>query len=81
MGTRCDAAMWKVSLTEISIPRNLDVGMQQLLNAQQRELHEWPELFRRADHRFHYVGAYHPEGAIRWIIEAEWQDEEMGGTA
>ncbi|KAI0877220.1 O-methyltransferase-domain-containing protein [Hypoxylon argillaceum] len=60
---------------------NLDVGMQQLLNAQQRELHEWPELFRRADHRFHYVGAYHPEGAIRWIIEAEWQDEEMGGTA
>ncbi|KAK7750912.1 hypothetical protein SLS62_007175 [Diatrype stigma] len=52
---------------------NLDVGMQQLLNAQQREMHEWPELFRQADSRFRYVGAQHPAGAIRWIIEAEWQ--------
>ncbi|KAI1123316.1 S-adenosyl-L-methionine-dependent methyltransferase [Nemania abortiva] len=52
---------------------NLDVGMQQLLNAQQRELHEWPELFRRADSRFRFLGAHHPHGAIRWIIEAEWQ--------
>lgn len=60
---------------------NLDVGMQQLLNAQQRELHEWPELFRSADPRFHYLRAYHPEGAIRWIIEAEWRDEETGAIA
>ncbi|KAI1324462.1 O-methyltransferase-domain-containing protein [Xylariaceae sp. FL0255] len=52
---------------------NSDVEMQQLLNAQQRELHEWEGLFTRADARFHYVGAYHPEGAIRWIIEAEWR--------
>ncbi|KAI0520797.1 S-adenosyl-L-methionine-dependent methyltransferase [Xylaria bambusicola] len=52
---------------------NLDVGMQQLLNAQQREMHEWPELFQRADSRFRYLGAHQPEGAIRWIIEAEWQ--------
>ncbi|KAI0602839.1 S-adenosyl-L-methionine-dependent methyltransferase [Biscogniauxia sp. FL1348] len=52
---------------------NLDVGMQQLLNAQQREMHEWPELFRRADSRFRYLGAHQPAGAIRWIIEAEWQ--------
>ncbi|KAH9889151.1 S-adenosyl-L-methionine-dependent methyltransferase [Xylariomycetidae sp. FL2044] len=52
---------------------NLDVGMQQLLNAQQREMQEWPELFRRADPRFRYLGARKPEGAIRWIIEAEWQ--------
>jgi len=47
--------------------------MQQLLNAQQREMEEWPELFRKADSRFRYLGARHPEGAIRWIIEAEWQ--------
>ncbi|KAI1771117.1 S-adenosyl-L-methionine-dependent methyltransferase [Hypoxylon cercidicola] len=52
---------------------NLDVGMLQLLNAQQREMHEWPELFRRADPRFKYLGARQPAGAIRWIIEAEWQ--------
>ncbi|KAI1345640.1 S-adenosyl-L-methionine-dependent methyltransferase [Xylaria sp. FL0043] len=50
---------------------NLDVEMQQLLNALQREMHEWPELFRRADPRFRYLGTHKPEGAIRWIIEAE----------
>ncbi|OTA92758.1 hypothetical protein M434DRAFT_31515 [Hypoxylon sp. CO27-5] len=53
---------------------NLDVGMQQLLNAQQREMHEWQELFRRADSRFSYLGARQPVGATRWIIEAEWQE-------
>ncbi|KAI1204780.1 S-adenosyl-L-methionine-dependent methyltransferase [Annulohypoxylon truncatum] len=52
---------------------NLDVGMLQLLNAQQREIHEWPELFRRADPRFHYLGAHQPAGAMRWIITAEWR--------
>ena len=44
--------------------------MQQLLNAQQREMHEWPELFQCADPRFRYLGAYKPDGAIRYIIEA-----------
>lgn len=52
---------------------NLDVGMQQLLNAQEREMHEWAELFRQADSRFRYLGARKPEGAIQWNIEAEWQ--------
>ncbi|XXH02516.1 hypothetical protein Hte_008892 [Hypoxylon texense] len=52
---------------------NLDIGMQQLLNAQQREMHEWPELFRKADSRFRYIGANKPAGATRWIIEAEWE--------
>ncbi|KAK7924323.1 hypothetical protein PG985_006377 [Apiospora marii] len=55
---------------------NLDVGMLQLLNAQQREMHEWPELFRRAHPGFRYLGARQPPGAIRWIIEADWQGEE-----
>jgi hypothetical protein len=52
---------------------NMDIGMLQLLNAQQREMHEWPELFRKADDRYRYLGAKKPEGGIRWIIEAEWQ--------
>jgi len=51
----------------------MDIGMLQLLNAQQREMHEWPELFRKADERFLYQGAKKPEDGIRWIIEAEWQ--------
>ncbi|KAH8879499.1 S-adenosyl-L-methionine-dependent methyltransferase [Thozetella sp. PMI_491] len=52
---------------------NLDIGMLQLLNSQQREMHEWAVLFSRADSRFRYLGAHQPPGAIRWIIEAEWQ--------
>ncbi|KAI1759594.1 S-adenosyl-L-methionine-dependent methyltransferase [Hypoxylon sp. FL1150] len=52
---------------------NLDIGMQQLLNAQQREMHQWPELFRRANPGFQYIGANKPAGAMRWIIEAKWQ--------
>lgn len=47
--------------------------MLQLLNAQQREMNEWPALFAQADSRFRYLGAHQPPGAIRWIIEAEWQ--------
>ncbi|PVI00590.1 S-adenosyl-L-methionine-dependent methyltransferase [Periconia macrospinosa] len=52
---------------------NMDIGVLQLLNAQQREMHEWPELFRRADARYQFLGAKKPDGAIRWIIEAEWR--------
>lgn len=51
----------------------MDIGMLQLLNAHQRTQQEWPELFQQADARFRYVGAIQPPGAIRWIIEAEWQ--------
>ncbi|KAF7532284.1 hypothetical protein G7054_g8114 [Neopestalotiopsis clavispora] len=44
---------------------NLDIGMQQLLNAHQREMHEWRDLFAAADARYHYLGARQPQGAIR----------------
>ncbi|KAI1110868.1 S-adenosyl-L-methionine-dependent methyltransferase [Nemania sp. NC0429] len=52
---------------------NLDVGMQQLLNARERELSEWPELLSCADERFHWVGGRHCPGSNLWILEAEWQ--------
>lgn len=51
----------------------MDIGMLQLLNSSQRTEEEWPALFQRADSRFRYVGAYQPPGAVRWMIEAEWQ--------
>ncbi|KAI0900877.1 S-adenosyl-L-methionine-dependent methyltransferase [Annulohypoxylon nitens] len=53
---------------------NNDIGMLQLLNAQQRGLSEWLDLFRRADARFKFLEARKPDGAIRYIIEAEWQE-------
>ncbi|KAK8055068.1 O-methyltransferase [Apiospora rasikravindrae] len=63
------------SLTTVDARRaiNLDVGMLQLLNAQQREMHEWPKVFSRAHPGFRYLGAHQPPDAVRWIIEAEWQ--------
>ncbi|KAI2467442.1 S-adenosyl-L-methionine-dependent methyltransferase [Annulohypoxylon bovei var. microspora] len=52
---------------------NMDMGMLQLLNSREREIHEWPELLRRADPRFRYLGARRPQDAMRWIIDAEWE--------
>ncbi|KAI0206700.1 S-adenosyl-L-methionine-dependent methyltransferase [Astrocystis sublimbata] len=62
-------------LTEIEARKaiNMDIGMHMLFNSQEREQDEWAELFRRADPRFRYVGARRPEGARRWMIEAEWK--------
>lgn len=51
----------------------MDIGVLQLLNAQQLEQDEWPELFRRADARYGYVGPKKPAGGIRWIIETTWE--------
>ena len=51
----------------------MDVGMQQLLNAKEREMGEWPDLFLSADSRFQYLGAQRPEGGTSWIIEAAWK--------
>ncbi|KAJ8131865.1 hypothetical protein O1611_g1765 [Lasiodiplodia mahajangana] len=58
---------------------DLDIGMQQLLNAREREMLEWPELFSSADSRFRYIGAVHCPDSNLWIIEAEWQG--FGATA
>ncbi|KAI1455318.1 S-adenosyl-L-methionine-dependent methyltransferase [Annulohypoxylon moriforme] len=51
----------------------MDIGMLQLLNAKERGPEEWPELLRQADPRFKYLGAHQPPGAMRWIMDAEWQ--------
>lgn len=58
---------------ELTFTRRTDLGMMFLLNAKEREHHEWPELFQRADPRFKYLGARRPPDAMRWIIDAEWQ--------
>ncbi|KAI1270957.1 S-adenosyl-L-methionine-dependent methyltransferase [Xylaria sp. FL0933] len=68
----------KLTMQDATRAISLDVGMQQLLNAQQREMHEWPELFHRVGPKFRYLGAHKREGAIRWIMEAEWQCSHQG---
>ncbi|KAF1345928.1 O-methyltransferase-domain-containing protein [Delphinella strobiligena] len=55
--------------------RNLDLIMLEGLNARERDLGEWEDLFAEADERFVFMGA-RPSGRM-WIIEAEWNGEDM----
>ena len=52
--------------------RGMDLIMLQGLNAKERDVDEWKELFRQADERFVWKGAWQPDGCRMWIIEAEW---------
>lgn len=50
----------------------MDITMTQLLNAKERELGEWQEMFEQADWRFEFLGGKQPAGSLLWIIEARW---------
>lgn len=52
--------------------RSMDLIMLEGLNARERDVDEWRELFKEADERFIWKGAWRPEGSKMWIIEAEW---------
>jgi len=52
--------------------RTMDMMMQVLVNAREREVDGWAELFREADERFKFLGAWKPEKSRMWFIEAEW---------
>lgn len=53
--------------------RGSDLNMLELQNAGDREIAEWKTLFREADERFMFKGAWQPEGSNLWILEAEWE--------
>lgn len=50
--------------------RSLDLIMLQALNARERDVDEWKELFKEADERFIWRGAW--RSGRMWILEAEW---------
>ncbi|CAG8977344.1 hypothetical protein HYALB_00011358 [Hymenoscyphus albidus] len=52
--------------------RILDVIMQVTVNARERELEDWAELFAVADSRYKFLKAWKPEKSRMWFIEAEW---------
>lgn len=52
--------------------RTMDLIVMSALNAREREIDEWKALFKEADERFIWKGAWQPEGCRMWIIEAEW---------
>ncbi|KAI1088908.1 S-adenosyl-L-methionine-dependent methyltransferase [Rostrohypoxylon terebratum] len=51
---------------------NMDIGMMQLLNAQERDEKQWRELLAKADARFQWIGVTRPPGSALAIIEASW---------
>ncbi|KAL2349851.1 O-methyltransferase [Cryomyces antarcticus] len=57
-----------------NITRTMDVTMLELLNARERDVHDWDDLFRQADPRFKFLGVKRPEGSRMYTIEALWTD-------
>ncbi|KAF2430168.1 O-methyltransferase [Tothia fuscella] len=55
------------------ITRSMDVTMLELLNAKERDVDDWIELFRLADSRFKFLGAKQPPGSRMSIMEAVWE--------
>lgn len=55
--------------------RTLDMIMQVTVNAREREVDDWKELFARADSRYKFSRFWKPEKARMWFLEAEWLDE------
>lgn len=53
--------------------RWFDTVMTEILNAKEREIGEWEELFRSVDERFHFEGATTLPGAFHSIIVATWK--------
>lgn len=55
------------------ITRNMDLTMLKLLNAREREDHDWQDLFRQADARFKYKGHKTLPGYRMAVMEAVWE--------
>lgn len=47
--------------------------MLSLLNAKERDVPSWIELFAQADPRFKFLGAKTPKGSMMSIMEAVWE--------
>ncbi|KAL3456400.1 O-methyltransferase-domain-containing protein [Aspergillus heterothallicus] len=52
--------------------RHFDLHLLAVLNAMERSLDEWKELFRKADGRFEFTGVKRPNGAVASVIEVTW---------
>ncbi|KAF4510034.1 hypothetical protein G6O67_001960 [Ophiocordyceps sinensis] len=57
--------------------RGMDMVMLTLLNAQEREEHDFRALFRAADERFSFKGVTRTEGCRMSVIEAVWEPGEI----
>lgn len=54
--------------------RTMDTFLQLTVNAREREVDEWAELFQKSDERYKFKGAWQPRDSHMWFIEAEWSE-------
>ncbi|RDL40163.1 S-adenosyl-L-methionine-dependent methyltransferase [Venustampulla echinocandica] len=64
-----------VTYLEEKTMRTMDIMMQVTVNAREREVDDWKELFQAADQRYKFLKAWKPEKSRMWLIEAEWDPE------
>jgi hypothetical protein len=50
----------------------MDLIMLTTVNAKERELDDWKDLFREADLRFEFLKAWKPEKSRTWFLEWKW---------
>ncbi|KYK60650.1 O-methyltransferase [Drechmeria coniospora] len=60
--------------------RSMDLVMLTLLNAQEREEHEFRALFAAADDRFVFKGVTRTEDSRMSVVEAVWEPSEVNGA-
>ncbi|KAI2464417.1 S-adenosyl-L-methionine-dependent methyltransferase [Annulohypoxylon bovei var. microspora] len=68
----CIEDLDKLSIRRRRATTNMDIGMMQLLNAQERDEVQWRALLAKADPRFRWIGVTRPPGSALAIIEASW---------
>ncbi|KAI9150208.1 6-hydroxytryprostatin B O-methyltransferase [Paramyrothecium foliicola] len=61
-----------LSFVEEKHLRTLDVLMQTVNNAREREVDDWKALFTRADPRFKWRNAWRSAGTV-WFVEVTWE--------
>jgi hypothetical protein len=67
------------SMWDEKLMRTMDLIMLTLLNARERSVEDFRELFARVDGRFKFLGETRPEGCRMSIVEAIWEGEDYGG--
>ncbi|KAK3994347.1 O-methyltransferase-domain-containing protein [Cladorrhinum sp. PSN332] len=55
--------------------RTMDLLMQVVVNAREREADDWTDIFSEADRRYRVNRVWTPEGSTMSFIEAEWTGE------
>ncbi|KAI9663956.1 MAG: hypothetical protein M1821_007447 [Bathelium mastoideum] len=63
----------KSSFVKARHARASDLAMKAILNAKERDLDDWKELFQKADSRFHYRGVKTPHESSMGILEFVWE--------